>query len=148
MLVVDKMEKNDYLVEGETLLYSAEGDNENLFFTDKRVLYIGKTGSFSQNAKFKDIMIHHISSVEWGTISYLWLLILGALIAIIGLASGNNSTIPMLIVGAILIALYFYYRKAGLIFITEKEKIPFRFGGADAEKIVKEITKIIRKFDK
>lgn len=142
------MEKKDYLVDGETLLYSAEGDNENLYFTDKRVLYTGKTGFFSQNAKFKDIMFNHISSIEWGTISYTWLLILGALIVIIGLVSRNDSTIPLLIVGAILIVIYFLYRKAVIIFITENEKIPFRFGGADAETYVKEITKIIRKFDK
>lgn len=142
------MEKKEYLVEGETLLYSAEGDNENLYFTDKRVLYTGKTGLFSQNAKFKDIMFHHISSIEWGTISYPWLLILGALIVIIGLASMNDATIPLVIVGVILIVIYFVYRKAGIIFITENEKIPFRFGGADAEAYVKEITKIIRKSDK
>lgn len=141
------MEKKEYLAEGETLLYSAEGDNENLYFTDKRVLYTGKTGLFSQNAKFKDIMFHHISSIEWGTISYPWLLILGTLIVIIGLASMNDATIPLVIVGVILIVIYFVYRKAGIIFITENEKIPFRFGG-DAEAYVKEITKIIRKFDK
>ncbi len=139
------METKEYLVDGETLLYSAEGDNENLYFTDKRVLYTGKTGFFSQNAKFKDIMFHHISSIEWGTISYTWLLILGALIVIIGLVS---ETVLLLIVGAILIVIYFLYRKAGIIFITENEKIPFRFGGADAETYVKEITKIIRKFDR
>lgn len=147
------MEKEDYLIDGETILYSVEEDKEYLYLTDKRVLYMTKTGFFSQNSKFKDIMFHHISSVELGTISYISLLILGSLIVGIGLAfrirnDFQTITIPLLIVGVIFIVIYFFYREAGIIFITENEKIPIRFGGADAENYVKYISKIIRKFDK
>lgn len=142
------MKKEEYLVDGETFIYSLEEDKENLYLTDKRVLYMRKTGFFSQNSKFKDIMFHHISSVESGTISYAWLLILGSLMVGIGLALKDGLNIPLLIGGALLIGLYFFYRTAGIIFITENEKIPFIFEGGDAENCVIEITKIIRKFDK
>lgn len=153
--MVDKMEKEEYLLEGETILYSIEGAGEgyigNLYFTEKRILITGKTGLFSKKAKFKDIMFHHISSIEWGTISYLWVLILGIIMFIIGVALMEYGTIlsPLLaILGALHIVYYFFYRESGIIFITESEKIPFRFGGASAETDVKKITKIIRKFDK
>lgn len=158
--MVDIMEKEEYLVEGETILYSIEGVEEgyigNLYFTEKRILITGKTGLFSQKAKFKDIMFHHISSIEWRTISHLWMLILGIIFVIIGLVYMNDATINQtftvsllgLIIGLIFIVIYFYIKESRIIFITESEKISFRFGGASAETDVKKITKIIRKFDK
>lgn len=158
--MVDKMEKEEYLVEGETILYSIEGAGEgyigNLDFTEKRIIITEKTGSSSKQAKFKDIMFHHISSIEWRTISHLWMLILGIILVIFGLVYMNDATINQtfnvsllgLIIGLISIVVYFYSKESGIIFITESEKIPFRFGGASAETDVKEITKIIREFDK
>ena len=52
---------DEYLVEDERLIYTAEGTNEYLGFTNKRIIYLGSTGAFGQQKQFKDIRYPHIS---------------------------------------------------------------------------------------
>ncbi|MFZ3060835.1 MAG: hypothetical protein WA102_13995 [Candidatus Methanoperedens sp.] len=150
---------DEFLVEGETVVYSIEKGEffQNLYFTEKRLLITGKTGLFTKKiTKIKDIMFHHISSIEWETVSYPWLLILGIILVFVGFALMNyvnvNSDnypvtfIPFLL-GVLFIFLYFIFRYSEIVFITESEKVTFNFKGTNFETTVKEIIKTIRKFD-
>lgn len=139
---------DEYLVEDERLIYTAEGTNEYLGFTNKRIIYLGSTGAFGQQKQFKDIRYPHISSITFGSMSNPWLFITGALLCIIGgiLRSGYITSI-LLIIGFLLVVIYFYQRKAAIIFVTEQEKIHFRFSGSEALQMVVTITKIVREHE-
>ena len=136
---------DEYLVEDERLIYTAEGTNEYLGFTNKRIIYLGSTGAFGQQKQFKDIRYPHISPITFGFTSNPWLFITGALLCIIGIiARLGHITSILLIIGILLAIIYFCIRKATIIFVTEQEKIPFRFGGPEAQQMVTTITKIVR----
>ena len=117
------MDKENHLVDNEILIYTAEGTNDNLYLTNKRVIHTSQKGFLSQNKFFKDIDYRHISSIEYGTISHIWLLILGILLFISGFTSREFNL--LIVVGVIFGALYFVLRKTGIIFITENEKITY-----------------------
>lgn len=136
------MDKESHLVDNERLIYTAEGTNDNLYLTNNRVIHTSKKGFFSRNTSFKDIDYRHISSIEYGTISHIWLVILGILLFIVGFSSRDLNI--LIVVGIIVALLYFVLRKAGIIFITENEKVVFNFSGNNAEKMAKEVTMIIR----
>lgn len=138
------MDTNEYLVEGEKLLYTLEGRNENLYITDRRVIYTGQTGTWSKFKRLKDIDFHHISSIELSTASNEWIMIVGALLIVAGIfLRGELAT--LLVIGGV-ITFYFYIRslKSGIVFVTEYEKVLFNLSGSEAETHLKEITKIIR----
>lgn len=138
------MDTKDLLVDGETLLYTAEGRNENLYITDRRVIYTGQSGTWTKFKKLKDIDFHHISSIEWSTMAKEWLMVVSALLIVAGiLQKGELAT--LLVIGG-LIPFYFYLRslKSGIVFVTENERVLFNYSGSEAETHVKEITKIIR----
>ncbi len=150
---------DEFLVDGETVVYSIEKGEffQNLYFTEKRLLITGKTGLFTKKiTKIKDIMFHHISSIEGETVSYPWLLILGIILVFVGLAlmknvNVNSDNYPVtfipFILGVLFIFLYFIFRYSEIVFITESEKVTFNFKGTNFETTVKEIIKTIRKFD-
>lgn len=146
------MDKNKHLFDGETLAYSAQGDIKNLYITNKRVICTTKGGNVLNNSTFKDISISHISSIEWKNITYPWALVVGIISIIGGVGSLNVGdynilTTILVTIGAILILVYLFYKKSGMVIITDCEKIPLTFGGYDAEKNVSEMTKIIREMD-
>lgn len=142
--------ENEFLADGEEVVYevSAGKEGEGLFLTDRRVIYTGTTESFSKKASFKDISYNHISSVEWSAISHPWLLYAGVIVFILGLirltTKEDGISFLFLIIGVIAVVLYYYLRKAGIVFITANEKIPYELSGENAETIVNDISKTIR----
>lgn len=143
------MDKTEHLFDGETLVYSAQGDLKNLYVTNKRVICAKRSGkALNDLTIFKDISIRHISSIEWKTITYPWALLFGIILIIGGFAmlnfENNIPTIILVTIGAISILVCIFMKKSALILITESEKIPLTFGGYDAGKNVSEMTKIIR----
>ena len=143
-------ELDGYLNEGEKLLYTAEGEAEYLGFTDSRVIYLGVKGLFSQEKQFKDVEYSHISSVAFSFTGNLWMLIAGIVLCAFGLIIALEEDIGILLLmpGLVLVVLYFFSRKATIIFVTEQEKIPFRLKGAEALDMATTISKIVREYDK
>ena len=150
------MDKEKDLVDNERLIYTAEGTNDNLYLTNKRVIHTSKKRFLSRNKFFKDVDYRHISSIEYGIISHIWLIILGLVISIVGFYMLTTAKtggyvdfsyflgIILIGIGIIIVILYFIYQKSSIIFITENEKVVFKFSGSDAEKMAKEVTTIIR----
>ena len=149
------MDKEKHLVDNERLIYTAEGTNDNLYLTNKRVIHTSQKGFLSRNKFFKDIDYRHISSIEYGNISHIWLIILGLVTSTVGFyiltvaktpgySFGPFLGIILIGIGIIIVTLYFIFQKSSIIFITENEKVIFKFSGSDAEKMAKEVTTIIR----
>jgi len=76
-------EFDDYLTEGEQLIYTAEGENEYLGFTNKKIIYLGFVGIFGHE-KIKDIRYSHISSTSFRFTSYPLLLLAAVALGILG----------------------------------------------------------------
>ena len=137
---------DEYLVEDERFIYTAEGTNEYLGFTNKRIIYLGTTGAFCQQKQFKDIKYPHI--FLYLQIHIQSVAIHNRSVCIIGiiLRSGHITSI-LLVIGILLVIIYFCIRKAAIIFVTEQEKIAFRFRGSEAQQMVVTITKIVREHE-
>ena len=104
--------------------------------------------STSQQDAVKDMLYPHISSIEQNSVKYDWLFGVGALVGlggVIGLIkSGDVYSIMALIIGAALIGVYYYTKRSGLVLITAAEKFNFDVAGNNANKIVKDVFKIVR----
>jgi len=142
-------EFDSYLNDGEKLLYTTEGKAEYLGFTDSRVIYLGLKGLFSQEKQFKDIRYSHISSVALSFTSNFLILMAGIALCIVALILSTEIAEMMwlIIPGLVLVVVYFFTRKTTIIFVTEQEKIPFRFKGTEALDMATTISKIVRKYE-
>lgn len=143
-------EFDSYLDDCEKLLYTTEGTAEYLGFTNSRVIYLGFKGLFGQKKQFKDIRYSHISSLVFTFSSNLLILIAGiALFIFAFILSTEIAEMMMWIIipGLVLVVVYFFTRKTTIIFVTEQEKIPFRFKGTEALDMATTISKIVRKYE-
>ncbi|UZE91732.1 MAG: hypothetical protein IB616_03005 [Methanosarcinales archaeon] len=145
---MSKSDLIDCLTKGETLLYSASGEGD-MGLTNKRIIVLNGPAS-----EFKDIRYPHIASIEWGAYDNIWYIVIGAIAALFGWAltgqSGDLASMGIffIIAGIVLVALYFFTKKSGLIIVTEQEKIAYSFKGRESHDMVKEISKIVREHDK
>ncbi len=99
---------NNYLASDENILSEYKVKKNHFYATDRRIIY-------TQKGKLVDASYSHINSIQIDIIKYKAFIILGVLIFIIGIAvalGSHSAGIVLIVIGIILLALYFVYKKS------------------------------------
>jgi len=98
----------NYLASDENILAEYKGKGEHFYATDRRVIK-------AQKNKFLDVSYNHITSISVDEIKYKALIALGIILFIVGiilLFFSTGAGIALIVIGLILIILYFVYKKS------------------------------------
>lgn len=103
------MSIDKHLLRDERILASVKIAGATLYATNKRIIRYSK-GIFRETVY--SLYYSHITSISLESKSFIWAVILGALIAVLGAFAGGYIGITFLLVGVALVLIGVFYKRA------------------------------------
>ena len=131
-----------FLADGENVLAEYKTKKQRFYATDRRLIW-------SQRGNFLDASYNHVTTIGMKEIKFKALIVTGVILFLLGIVLaviGGGLGVAVIVIGLILIILYFIYKKADYtISLSSGQTIPIpRTKSNNAETFIKAIRDKVR----